>query len=611
MAQNFLYSSRDHKFILKEWLDMDRILNYSRFKETYSLDDVDVILGEALKGAKEKVAPSNDFNDDPGAVYKDGKVYVPKEMGEAYHFIQENGWGSINQNLNYEAVLPHTIYEAVLEYVFGANEGLACYYMACAGSAELIDKFGNEKLRELYMDKVYWGEWSGTMCLTEPSAGSDVGDMLTKAYPTETPGVYKIKGTKCFITGGEQDFTENIVHLLLARIEGSRPGTSGLSLFVVPKFLANDDGSLGARNDVQCLGIEHKMGMRGSATCVMSFGEEGNCTGYLLGEVPGEDGRGNGMAQMFNMMNGARLEMGVGSTAAAAVAFHNSAQYASERVQGKALTNPKGGRVALIKHEDIKRMLIDQKAHIEVMRALCAQTYYFMDIALNDDDPAEAKKADAKLNIMTPICKAYNSDMSWDLCAEAMQIYGGYGYTEEYPIAQLCRDTKIHSIWEGTNFIQAMATVGRSWTMAKGQAFGLIIEEIEDIIKKHADNQDFVRELAIVKEAFDAYTELKNEILKHAAAGRSDLMGLYATRILHATAKLYGGALILDQAVVARAKIEELGKDHYDYAFYQGKVESAKYYVRNIVPEVGLLRDKILDIDSSAIDINEEALTLL
>lgn len=607
MAQNYMYSMRDHQFILKEWLDLKKVLDYDRFKNVYSVEDVDFILTESLRAAKEVVAPSNDENDSIGVIFDNGKVLVPPGMKDAYHFIQQNGWGSCNSDKGYEGALPRVIYEAVLEYIFGANEGLACYYMATSGAAELIQMFGDEHLNNLFAEKMFAGEWSGTMCLTEPHAGSDVGDMLSKAYPTDTPNMYKIKGTKCFITGGEQDFTENIIHLLLARVEGAAPGTSGVSLFAVPKYWVNEDGSMGNLNDVQCAGVEHKMGMKGSATCVMSFGEENACYGWMLGTPPDENGRAQGMAQMFHMMNGARLEMGVGSLAAAGVAYYNSAAYAKERIQGKPLTNPKAGRVPIINHEDVRRMLMHQKAHIEAMRALVAWIYYIMDIAENSPDEEERKIYKMLLDINTPIAKAYNSDTSWVLTGDAMQVYGGYGYSEEYPIAQLMRDVKIHSIWEGTNFIQGMDLVGRKWNIGKGQGFAIWLKDIEDFITAQKDNEYFNREVNILENAFNSYLNLKNTLSSYPNQGQAGFLALYATRTLHATAKLLCGRLILDQAILAYNKMQDLSADHFDYPFYQGKVEAAKYYLRNTVTDIIDLENKINKPDSSAIDIMEEA----
>lgn len=607
MATNYLYSIRDHQFILKEWLDLEKVLNYDRFKNVYTVDDVDAILTESFRAAKEVVAESNDENDTIGVIFDNGKVKVPPQMKEAYHFIQDNGWGSCNSDKNYEGALPRVIYEAVLEYIFGANEGLACYYMATSGATELIQLFGNEHLNNLFAEKMFSGKWSGTMCLTEPNAGSDVGSMASRAYPTDTPGKYRIKGTKCFITGGEQDFTENIVHLLLARIEGAKPGTSGISLFAVPKYWVNEDGSLGDINDVACAGVEHKLGMKGSATCVMNFGENNDCYGWLLGSPPDEDGRAAGMAQMFHMMNGARLEMGVGSMAAAGVAYYNAANYAKERVQGRKMTDPKKGLVAIIEHEDIRRMLLHQKAHIEAMRALVAWIYYIMDVAENSTDDEEGKMYKMLLDINTPIAKAYNSDVSWLLTGDAMQVYGGYGYSEEYPIAQLMRDVKIHSIWEGTNYVQAIDLVGRKWNIGKGQGFAYWLKHIEDFIEQEKNHPYFTRELNILATALDSYKKLKDTLSSYPQAGKAEFLGLYATRVLHATAQLLCGRLILEQAIIAHNKLENLPKDHYDYPFYQGKVEAAKYYLRNVVKDIETLTAKIIEPDTSPLDITEEA----
>lgn len=607
MATNYLYSIRDHQFILKEWLDLEKILNYDRFKDVYTVEDVDAILTESYRAAKEVIAESNDENDTIGVIFDNGKVSVPPKMKDAYHFIQDNGWGSCNSDKNYEGALPRVIYEAVLEYIFGANEGLACYYMATSGASELIQLFGDEHLNKLFAEKMFAGKWAGTMCLTEPNAGSDVGSMASRAYPTDTPGKYRIKGTKCFITGGEQDFTENIVHLLLARVEGAKPGTSGISLFAVPKYWVNEDGSMGDNNDVACAGVEHKMGMKGSATCVMSFGENNECYGWLLGNPPDEEGRAEGMAQMFHMMNGARLEMGVGSMAAAGVAYYNAAEYAKERIQGRLMTNPKKGPVSIIEHEDIRRMLLHQKAHIEAMRALVAWIYYIMDVAENSPDAEERKMYKMLLDINTPIAKAYNSDTSWVLTGDAMQVYGGYGYSEEYPIAQLMRDVKIHSIWEGTNYVQAIDLVGRKWNIGKGQGFAFWLKQIEDFVEQEKDNSYFNREIKILNDALTSYKNLKDTLGGYALQGKAEYLGLYATRVLHATAKLLCGRLILEQAVIAYNKLQDLPGDHYDYPFYQGKIEAAKYYVRNVVTDIEKLADKIANPDSSALDIMEEA----
>jgi len=586
---------------------MEKVLAYDAFKDYYGVDDIDMILEQALKVAKEVVAPTRDDNDAVQAQFKEGQVTVPPSFKDAYWFVQENGWGASNEDHHCEGRLPQTLFRACGEYLAGANAALMPYVLATAGAAGLVASFGNEKVNRLYREKMYSGEWAGTMCLTEPNAGSDVGDLLTKAYPTDEPGVYKIKGTKCFITGGEQDITENIIHLVLARVEGALPGTKGISLFAVPKMWVDDDGNITGPNDVACIGIEHKMGIKGSSTCVMSFGENNECRGYILGNPPDEEGRGQGMAQMFQMMNGARMETGHAALAETAVAFHNAASYATERIQGRLMTDPKAGRQLIIKHEDVRRMLLDLKAHVDAMRALIFKTYYWFDIFENTTDPEEKKMISGNIDIHTPLVKAYCSDKAWELCAEAMQVYGGNGYSEEYPIAELARDVKIYSIWEGTNYIQSMDLVGRKWMMGKGKVFAQWLANIEAFANEHADHPVLASEMAILKRAVEAYKEIQGAIANYVMNGKMSMMPLYATRILHATSELICGQLLLEQALVAQAKIDELGKEHHDYAFYNGKVNSARYYLHDIVPNIFRTLEVIKDGNTAVLDIEEEA----
>ncbi len=461
MAANFLYSTREQKFILKEWLDMSKVFSSGRFQGGYSVDDIDSILENAMKIAKEAIAPTNEDGDNIHAVYSDGKVTTPESFKKGYWAIQENGLGSSNADHSDPSSMPLTIMGATNEYLAAANAALGPYAMATSGSAGLIRDFGSEKVKNIFLPKMFSGQWSGTMDLTEPNSGSDVGDITTKAFPTDEPGVYKIVGTKCFITGGEQDITENIVHLALARIEGCVPGTKGISLFVVPKYWHDASGEKGEFNDVNCGGIEHKMGLRGSATAIVNYGEEGKCRGYLLGDAP-VDGKGQGMAQMFQMMNEERTVTGLAGMSAATVAYNNACMYAAGRVQGRQLTNPKAGRVPIINHEDVRRMLMFQKSITEASRAMIGVSYYAMDIAENTDDENLKKWAKGLIEVNTPIIKAWCSDLAFQSISEAMQCYGGYGFSEEYPIAQQLRDCRIYPIWEGTNFIQSMDLIGRS-----------------------------------------------------------------------------------------------------------------------------------------------------
>ena len=607
MASNYIYSSRDHKFILKEWLDMGKVFSFDAFKDYYSVDDIDNILDQALKVAREVTAPSRDDNEGIQAQFNEGKVTVPPSFKEVYWFLNQNGWGGSNEDEEAEGHLPQTLFRACTEYQIAANAGFMPYILATAGAASLIASFGNDYVKKLFKEKMYSGEWGGTMCLTEPNAGSDVGDLLTRAYPTDVDGVYRIKGTKCFITGGEQDITENIIHLVLARVEGAKPGTKGISLFAVPKMWVDDDGSIAGNNDVNCVGIEHKMGIKGSATCVMAFGEENQCRGYVLGNPPDAEGRGEGMAQMFQMMNGARMETGHAALAETALAYNNAVAYATERIQGRPMTNPKAERMPIIKHEDVRRMLLDLKAYVEAMRALIFKTYYYFDIVQYSKDPEEVRRVKARLEVNTPIVKAYCSDRAWELTAEAMQVFGGNGYSEEYPIAELCRDVKIYSIWEGTNYIQSMDLIGRKWMMGKGKVFADWLADIEDFATANAGADNFEKEMDILLRAVNAYKEIQSTIASYFMNQKISMMPLYATRILQASGELICGQVILEQALVAQKKIDELGSDHYDYPFYNGKVNAAKYFVRNIVPNIFRTLEVVKEGDTSVLDIVEEA----
>ncbi|HZK43501.1 MAG TPA: acyl-CoA dehydrogenase [Syntrophomonadaceae bacterium] len=610
MASNFLYSTRDHKFILTEWLDMEKVLAFDFYKDYYAVEDIDMILEQALKVAKEVVAPTRDDGETIQATFADGKVTVPPSFKDVYWFLNENGWGASNEDDDCEGALPGTLFRACGEYSAGANAAVMPYILATAGAAGLVQSFGSDKVKEIFKDKMYSGEWAGTMCLTEPNAGTDVGDILSRAYPTDQEGIYKIKGTKCFITGGDQDITENIVHLLLARVEGAQPGTRGISLFVVPKVWVDADGNMTNPNDVHCVGIEDKMGIKGSATCVMSFGDENNCLGYLLGDPPNEEGRAQGMSQMFQMMNGARMETGHAALAETAVAFHNAADYATERIQGRPITDPKSDRLTIIKHEDVRRMLLDLKAYIEGMRALIFKTYWFMDIEKHTTDPEEKRRAKARLEVATPIVKSYCSDRAWELCAEAMQVLGGNGYSEEYPIAELARDVKIYSIWEGTNYIQAMDLVGRKWMMGQGSLFADWLADIDIFASENAKAVGLEREMEILTKAVATYKEIQATMGAFIGEGKMNMVPLYATRILDVTGDLTVTQLLLEQAIVAQKKIDELGKDHHDYAFYNGKVMAAKYFARNILPNIFLVLEVIKEADTSVLDIEEEALLM-
>lgn len=605
MSSNFINSTRDHKFILQEWLDLKNVLNTDRFKDGYSVDDIDFILENALKGAKEVVAPTCEDSDQLGAKFENGKVTTPESTKTAYFFIQDNGLCSTNYDPEDPSAVPLCVVWAMLEYLVGANPSLGTLYQATPSSAGLIQEHANEKLKALYLPKMYSGQWTGTMDLTEPHAGSELGIITTKAIPTDEPGVYKIKGAKQFISGGEQDISENIIHLTLAKIEGGAKGTAGISLFVIPKFLPDENGNPGKFNDVSCGGIEHKLGIKGNPTCVINFGEENDCLGFLVGEDPEPGAPGKGLMQMFDMMNEERLLTGHAAMSLATVAYYNALDYARERVQGKKTSDPKGGQVAIINHEDIRRSLLLQKSYTEAFRALILRTFYDVDMKKWTSDPETKKNASDRIEVNTPIVKAFCSDMAIELISSALQVYGGYGFSEEYPCAELYRDCRIYCIWEGTNYIQSMDLCGRKMTMKKGGVFAKWLKEITDFVDENKSNAGFTQEFTLLQKAIDDYNVILSKLNAFRADGREDLVKFYAQRVLHATGKLICAKLLLEMALIAQQKTEELGKDHFDYNFYDGKVASARFFTRNILPEITALIPILSEADATAMEVNE------
>ncbi len=609
MASNFAYTNiRDFEFIVQEWLPTEQIFAYPQFSDYYSKDDIKSVLGPILKMCKEVVEATNEDCDSHPVKLENGQVTLPPSVGPLFKQLQTEGWGTSNIDESEDAmVLPHLLHSMVWELLQAANPTFAPYIILTSGAAGLIQSFGSEEVKNMFLGKMMDGTWTGSMCLTEATAGSDVGDILSKAYPTDDPRVFKIKGSKIFITGGDNDFTDNVIHLYLARVEGAKPGTSGISLFVVPKMWVNEDGSL-EDNDVITTAVEHKMGQHGSCTAALAMGESNNCRGWLLGKNPLEnDGVGEGMAQMFQMMNMARMETGHCALSCIANAFYNARDYAKERIQGRLMTNPKAGRTSIINHEDIKRTLLMGKAHVEAMRAMLYKTYFAFDVRHHDPDSETRAKANELIEITTPLCKAYPSDEAWWLIGEAIQVYGGYGYCEEYPVAQIARDVKIYSIWEGTNFIQSMDLVGRKWGMKKGAAFAAFIQEMRDFASANAANAEFKNEFASLNAALDAYARIQKTMFTYMGEKQINMLPVHARRILTATSQMYCGRLILDQALLAQKKAAEVGPEHFDYNFYAGKVAAARYYLMNVVPNVCIAADIVASGDKSVLDVAVES----
>ena len=603
MGNNFFrVDKRDIDFVLNEQLKVEQLCELDKYKD-FDSDDFDMIITEAIKFAQEELGPLNSDADQEGSVFENGDVKVPAAFHKAYKLACENGWIAMANSQEWGGQgLPGPIAMSAGEIFFGACTSFMLFFPG-PGVGHMVENFGPDHLRETYCEKLYTGEWQGTMCLTEPNAGTAVGDLKTTAK--KDGDTYLITGTKCFITAGNHDLTDNIIHGVLARVEGAPPGTKGISQFIVPKYWVNEDGSQGEFNNVTCAGIEHKMGIRASATCTLNFGEDGPCRGYLLG-----DEENKGMRQMFQMMNEARITTGLQGIALAATAYENAVQYSQERVQGvevKAMKDPEAPRVPIIKHADVRRMLLHQKCMVDGMRAFAYRLAMYEDIAHNHPSEEERNFHNGYVDLMTPIIKAYCSDQAFDMTSIAMQCYGGYGYCSEYPVEQYCRDARIAMIFEGTNFIQAADLIGRKLNIGGGmlmQSYMAKMEEFLGGLKGNATVGDLVEKLDAAKTTL---LETTMKIAGIAMEGDLDYVMSIATRYLHMFGEIAMARELIEQAAIAGEKLEGLAEDHPDHAFYTGKIHSARFFVNNILPGVQMKATVIENQDRSCVEIPENA----
>jgi alkylation response protein AidB-like acyl-CoA dehydrogenase len=467
----------------------------------------------------------------------------------------------------------------------GANPSFSIYAGLGLGVGELIAHLGTDEQKKQFCPKTYSAEWAGTMCLTEPQAGSDVGAARTRAVPVGD-GTYKITGTKIFISAGDHDLTDNIIHLVLARVDGAPAGTKGLTLFIVPKYRIEADGSLGKWNDVTLGRIEHKMGINGSATAVLNFGENDDCIGVPVG---GEAKLHQGMAQMFMMMNGARISTGLQAIGVASSAYLNALQYAGERKQGPSIKNfkdPTAPRVSIIEHADVRRMLLDMKARVEGIRALAVKLTMHQDRVdtIGGKDDKAALYHQGQIDLLVPLVKAYGSDQAFRVCETAIQVHGGVGYTKDFPVEQYCRDAKIFSIYEGTNHIQSMDLVARKLGQNGGSNMRAFLGDVQKFAAAHAGHPALSAEVKTLGEAQEALMNATMKLMMWSQTGKLELVPLNANRFLEMMSEVTVGWLLLEGAVIAHDKKKALGDEHADGAFYAGKIAAAQYYARNVLP---------------------------
>lgn len=598
-------SKRDIDFVLNEQLKVEQICELDRYKD-FDTDDFDMIITEAIKFATEVLGPLNQDADREGSKFEDGQVKVPAAFHKAYKLACENGWLAMSNTAELGGQgLPSVIAMAAGEIFFGGCTSFMLFFPG-PGVGHMVENFGSDELIETYCEKLYTGEWQGTMCLTEPGAGTAVGDLRTTAK--KDGDSYLITGTKCFITAGDHDLTPNIIHGVLARVEGAPPGTKGISQFIVPKYLMNGDGTQGEFNNVTCAGIEHKMGIKASATCTLNFGENGPCRGYLLGEEENK-----GMRQMFQMMNEARITTGLQGIALAAAAYENAVQYTQERIQGvdvKAMKDPDAPRVPIIRHADVRRMLLLQKSCVEGMRAFAYRLAAYGDLAEGHPDEEKRNYYQGYVDLMTPVLKAYCSDLSFDMTSVAMQCYGGYGYCAEYPVEQYCRDSRIAMIFEGTNFIQGADLIGRKLNIGGGVLMQNYMAALDEFIGGLKDNEtvgDLVEQLDAAKNTL-LNTTMK--IAGIAMEGDLDYVMSIATRYLHMFGEVAMARELIEQAAISADALKTTDADTVDHAFYTGKIHSAKFFVANILPGVDMKAKVIENMDRSCIDIPENAFSV-
>ncbi len=589
MAVNQIIDTRDVRFVLFELLEIEKFIKkYPRYGD-FDRNTLESTLDLAEKVAVEKIYPTFIESDRQGCEYnpQTKEVKIPQCYHPALNAYYEAGFYGMIESPEIGGMgVPHCVQNAVGEIIGSGNNNITMYPGLSFGAMELIHAFGKNDLQELYIPKMMSGEWGGTMCLTEPDAGSDVGASKTKAV-RQPDGTYKITGQKIFISCGENDYFKNIIHAVLARIEGDPGGTKGLSLFIVPKIRVNPDQSLDAPNDVTCIGIEHKMGIKGSSTCSLSFGDNGACVGYILG------GERKGMREMFQMMNGARLGTAMQSQCIASMAYMHASAYAKNRIQGVCVTdmiNPDAKSVTISRHPDVKRMLLFMKSHVEGMRLIA----YFLSHALNIAAIAggdEAKEAQAIADLMLPICKAGITEKGVEIASEAMQVHGGYGYCQEYPVEQMMRDARIFPIYEGTNGIQSNDLLMRKILMNPEQYnYAVLKKRIGEVILNAKGIVDD-KYISLVERGVRKLDEVINMMKDQAQKGLFPHLFMNAMPLLQAMfmlclawAHLWSLSISLPmmKMLVGDKKgqgLEKLLADNSEAAYYSGKVISSEFYL--------------------------------
>ncbi len=616
---NPLVDTRDVKFVLFELLEVDKLTKFSVYAD-FDHDTFEATLNLAEQISFDVIYPTAEDADKNPAKWDPATkaVTIPPTYKGGLDAYYEAGFGSVYDNMEIGGMgMPYTVAMASLEFVTAANYSLFMYPGLSHGAMELVEEYGTEEYWKLYGEKILSGEWGGTMCLTEPDAGSDVGALKTKAVK-QADGTYKITGQKIFISSGENNYYSNMIHPVLARIEGDPKGTKGISIFIVPKFLVNKDGSLGEWNDVTCTGIEHKMGIHGQSTSQLAFGDNGKCVGYLLGEER------QGMKIMFKMMNMARMGTALMGQANASGAYMHAVTYAKNRIQGAdvmQMLNPDAAGTTIVNHPDVKRMLLFMKSHLEGQRALISLMYHQFDILRGSSNDEDKKEANCIMEIMIPILKAGCTDKGVEITSTAMQTYGGYGYCKDYPIVRYMSDSKILAIWEGTNGIQAMDLTMRKILMNKEQKnYKALRKRIDETMAKAKGIVD-EKYLELFSSAVAKLDEIIEFLKGLMATGKFLNLFAQATPLLNAmyvVVMAWAHIWMLTiaqpkmQAIVGDAKGPDRDKliaENAEAAFYSGKVLSSQFYLGTELPQFFGKAQAILFNEGAVIKANANVFT--
>lgn len=591
---HFKVNEKDLFFILKDQLNYGCLCKLERYREL-DPDTLDMLVLESVKFAKGQLDPLQEIGEEWGVFLKNGQVRCAPQFRETFKMYGENGWTAAARDPEYGGQgFPHMMRIVINDMMYGAAQSFNMAPSLTHGAAHLIEGFGNVDLKSQFVPKMYSGEWAGTMALTEPNAGSNLADIKTTAC--REGNHFKIKGSKCFISWGDHDLTDNIIHLLLARIDGAPEGVKGISLFVVPKIRVNPDGSLAAPNDVICTGVEKKLGLHASPTCTLNFGDNDACIGYLCGH------ENRGLAHMFQMMNQARINSGVSGMALASTAYQNALTYAKERIQGADLGRRKPGYVPIIDHPDIRRMLLWMKATVDGMRSMIYAGAFWSDLALELPDGNEKRHYRSLVDFITPIIKAYCSDMGFRVCETAIQCLGGYGYCKEYHLEQYLRDVKILSLYEGTNGIQSMDLLGRKTRMNEGAPFKAFLSEIEGFCHKNGCHPVLGVSIGILSNVLKRLGEVVREMSKRA---QSDPLqwASYTYPALVSFGDVTVAWRLLDMALISKNRMDAGKKSD----FLMGKLLQATYFVGTILPATMGRLDTCIRKGRETIDMPEEA----